>query len=416
MKSLSKLLFIVFALSAKLAHAQLSVEIGGAGAQQIPLALYSFAGENADELFAIAKNDLTRTGLFKLFESPSKPTDTQTPPIAELRKSGADTVAWGAVYKAADGKIEIKLKIQDTVRNVPVDASSILVANNPRTAGHALANRIYEKLIGKRGFFNSKLAYITQHSRESYELRVADWDGQNAATALRSREPIISPAFSPDGEKLAYVSFESGKANIVYHVLNTGQRQVLANYRGTNSAPAFSPDGKWLAAALSRDGLAQIYLLSIDGTQVKRLTTSSGIDTEPAFNHDGQRIYFVSDRGGQPQIYSISTNGGAVQRVTFKGEYNVSPTLSADGNYLSFISRREGRFMTVVMDLTTQQETIVSDTSTDESPTFTSNGQFVMYATKSKGKGVLVLASIDGKIRNTLSMSSADIREPALSK
>lgn len=400
--------------------AQLAIEIGGAGAQQIPVAVLPFSGDAlADEVTAIVRSDLQRTGLFKLIETPlaaGKITESATPASAELRRLGIDAASWGGVYRTADGRLDIRLRLQDTLRNTQLDASNFTMKADARAAAHAIANRLYEKLTGQKGFFQSKLSYVTQLGREQYELRVADWDGQNPQVALRSREPIISPTFSPDAAKLAYVSFESRKATIFIHELATGARNVVAGFKGTNSAPAFAPSGRTLAAALSRDGLAQIYELSIDGTAPRRLTHSAGIDTEPAYSSDGAAIYFVSDRGGQPQIYRMAQGGGEAQRVTFKGDYNISPALSPDGKLLAYITRRDGKFMTAVLDLASQQETIVSDTAFDESPVFTSNSQFVMYATKQRARGVLVLASSDGRIRTVLSLAAADIREPALSR
>jgi TolB protein len=402
------------------ANAQLAIEIGGAGAQQIPVAILPFAGDAlADEVTSIVRSDLQRTGLFKLIDTPAtagKITESASPASAELRRLGVDAASWGGVYRTADGRLDIRLRLQDTLRNTLLDSSSFTVKADARGAGHAIANRLYEKLTGQKGFFLSKLSYVTQLGREQYELRVADWDGQNPQVALRSREPIISPTFSPDAGKLAYVSFESRKATIFVHELATGTRNVIASFKGTNSAPAFAPNGRSLAAALSRDGLAQIYELSIDGAPPRRLTQSAGIDTEPAYSADGASIYFVSDRGGQPQIYRMASSGGEAQRVTFKGDYNISPAPSPDGKLLAYITRREGKFMAAVLDLVSQQETLVSDSAFDESPIFTSNSQFVMYATKQRGRGVLVLASSDGRIRTTLSLATADIREPALSR
>jgi TolB protein len=225
----------------------------------------------------------------------------------------------------------------------------------------------------------------------------------------------MSLSFSADASRLAYVSFETRKASIYTHELSTGIRKVVANQRGSNSAPAFSPNGTSMVVALSRDGLAQIYSLDLNGEKLRRLTQNSWIDTEPTFSADGASIYFVSDRGGQPQIYRMPASGGDAQRVTFTGDYNISPAASPDGKLLAYIARRNGRFVAAVMDLNTQQETIVSDGGADESPSFVSNSHFVIFSSKQRGRGVLVLASVDGKVRSTLSLPSADIREPAFS-
>lgn len=398
--------------------AQLSVEIGGNGTQQYPVAILGFTGGTvADEITATLRNDLTKTGLFRLVSAEAlqpKVDVQQTPNVADLRNIGADFIIWGTVISTTSGH-DIQLRIQDAVRNTPLASISLNVQTNTRFAGHQIADYVYEKITSKAGFFTTRLAYVTQLNPNSFELRVADWDGQYPQVALRSRESIISPSFNINGNQLAYVSFESRKASMYIHDLVTGTRRNVANFKGSNSAPTFSPNGQNVAAALSRGGLAQIYSMGVSGDNLKRLTVSEGIDTEPVYSADGQSLYFVSDRGGQPQIYKMSSNGGIAQRVTFKGDYNISPAVSPDGRLLTYITRRAGRYTVAVLNLDTQQEVVVSDTSTDESPNFTSNSQFVLYATKRSGRGVLVLASVDGRTRNTLSLPNADIREPVFS-
>jgi TolB protein len=396
------------------ASAQLTVEIGGAGSQQYPVALLGFTGDGADEIGAVVRSDLTKSGLFRLIADPQKPDYTQLPNISALRSAGADAVVWGTLSKNG-GAYELRLKVQDAVRNAPLDNGVMALRADARFAGHQIADRIYEKITGQKGFFTSRLGYVTHLGRDAVELRIADWDGQYPQVALRSKEPLMSLSFSADASRLAYVSFETRKASIFTHELATGARKQVANQRGSNSAPAFSPNGTGMVAALSRDGLAQIYSMDLNGDKLRRLTQNGWIDTEPTFSADGNSIYFVSDRGGQPQIYRMPANGGEAQRVTFTGDYNISPAASPDGKLLAYIARRSGRFVTAVMDLNTQQETIVSEGSADESPSFVSNSHFVIFSSKQRGRGVLVLASVDGKVRSTLSLPSADIREPAFS-
>ncbi len=406
---------IALMLASACACAQLTVEIGGAGSQQYPIALMGLTGDGAaDEISAVVRSDLSKSGLFRLIADSQKTDYSQTPNIAALRAAGADAVAWGTLSKNGN-TFELKLKIQDAVRNTSLDNAVITLRSDARFSGHQIANRIYEKITGQKSFFTSRLGYVTHLGRDAVELRVADWDGQFPQVALRSKEPLISLSFSADASRLAYVSFEARKANIYVHELSTGERKNISNQRGSNSAPAFSPNGSTMAAALSKDGLAQIYTMDLNGDKLRRLTQNTWIDTEPSFSADGNTIFFVSDRGGQPQIYRMPAAGGDAQRVTFTGDYNISPAASPDGKLLTYIARRNGRFITAVMDLNTQQETIVSDGSADESPSFVSNSHFVIYATKQRGRGVLVLASIDGKVRSTLSLPSADIREPSFS-
>jgi TolB protein len=406
-------------LTAQPAHAQLSVEIGGAGSQQYPIAVLGFTGDaSADAVIATVRSDLSKSGLFRVLPDVQKVAAADTPDIAALRSAGADAASWGTIVRVGN-RYELKLQIHDTVRNTVIDNAVMNLGGEQRYAGHQIADRIYEKITGFKGFFTSRLVYVTKLGAESRELRVADWDGQFPQPALRSRESIMSPSFSPDASKLAYVSFESRKATIYLHDVATGSRNPLADYRGSNSAPSFAPDGASLVAALSLDGLAQIYSLDLQGSSPRRLTQSSGIDTEPAYSADGASIYFVSNRGGSPQIYRMPASGtvGGIgaQRVTFNGDYNVSPAVSPDGKWLTYIALRSGRKTAAVLSLSNQQETLLSDSGEDESPSFTSNSQFVIYASRQKGRGVLQLASVDGKVRSTLSLPSADISDPAFS-
>ena len=398
------------------ARAQLRVEITGVGAQQFPIAVAPFAseGQPPEKIDEIVRADLARSGLFRVVDAGAQPiADNASVNLADWKSRGADALTVGSVRRLADGRYDVRFRLLDTLKQTQLDGLSYVAsAGELRLTAHRIADRIYEKLTGERGVFATRIAYVVQTARNAWELHIADSDGANSQAALRSREPIISPAWSPDGTRLAYVSFETGKPVVYVHTVTTGERRAVANFRGSNSAPAWSPDGRTLAVTLTREGNSQIFLMNADGSNVRRITQSSGIDTEPAFSPDGQSLFFTSDRGGGPQIYRMPAAGGAVQRVTFGGDYSISPRLSPDGRLLAYVARRGGKFQVIVLDLAGGQELAVTDTARDESPSFAPNGRLLLYATEVGGRGILATASVDGRVRARLSGPAGDIREP----
>ena len=397
------------------ARAQLTVEITGAGANRLPVAIAEFTGERgvAQALTLVMRADLERSGLFRLVDAGGPLGYGTTPPFEDLKTRGADAVAGGSVARAADGRYETQVRLSDVQKQAVLGTQAYLhTGDQLRATAHRIADFIYEKLTGEPGVFSTRIAYVVK-STGRFELKIADADGSNDQAALASREPIISPAWSPDGSKLAYVSFEAKKPVVYVHDLASGRRHVAANFKGSNSAPAWSPDGKQLAVVLTKDGSSQLYIVNADGSGVKRIATSSGIDTEPRWAPDGQFIYFTSDRGGSPQIYRIANSGGNAERVTFEGSYNVTPRLSPDGKSMAFIARNGGRFQLALMDLASKQIMILTDSAKDESPSFAPNGRMILYATEIGGRGVLAAVSSDGRVKQKLSVQAADVREPA---
>ncbi len=409
-----QLLVTLMLMSAVCAHAQLRVEISGVGANQIPIAIGRFAEEPADpSLSAIIKADLQRSGLFRVIDAGDAIADNAPVSLSGWKAKGADALVMGSVVRQSDGRLELRYKLMDTVRQTDLSGFSLTVQPQfQRFAAHRVADDIFEKLTGLKGAFATKIAYVVKSGSE-FRLEIADSDGENPIVALRSTEPLISPVWSPDGSKLAYVSFENKKPVIYVQDLASRRRVAVANFKGNNSAPAWSPDGRKLAIALSRDGFTQIYLINADGSDLRRLTNSNGIDTEPCFSADGQHLYFTSDRSGGPQIYRMNLDGTDVRRITFSGSYNISPAVSPDGKMLAYISRRDGKFNLYALDLPTAGEIRLSDSGRDESPSFAPNGRYVLYATESGGRGTLAVVSTDGGARYTLSARASNIREPA---
>ncbi|WP_309625337.1 Tol-Pal system beta propeller repeat protein TolB, partial [Methylibium sp.] len=323
-----------------------------------------------------------------------------------------DALVGGSVARLADGRFDVRYRLWDVVKGRDLGVQSYAVpAADLRFVAHQIADAVYEKLTGEKGVFSTRIAYVTKAGGR-YTLWVTDADGEGGQSALASPEPIISPAWSPDGRELAYVSFEARKAVVHVQDVATGKRRVVASFRGSNSAPAWSPDGRQLAMTLSRDGGSQLFVMNRDGEGLKRLTNSSAIDTEATWSPDGRQIYFVSDRGGSPQIYRMPATGGNAERVSFGGSYNISPALSPDGRSMAYIARDGGGYRVNVMDLASGVARAVSDTKDDESPSFAPNGRLVIYATRDAGRDVLMTTTVDGRIKARLVSTQADVREP----
>jgi TolB protein len=408
---------LMFLLLAPVARAQLSIEITGAGAQRVPIAIVPFTGDAAlGGVSQIVRTDLERSGQFRGIEVPPlspHPTEASNLNYAEWRSRLADAVVVGSVAARPDGRYEVRFRLHDVVKQASLGGIAYtLTKEQVRATAHRIADFVYEKLTGEKGTFSTRIAYVVKRGNR-YELQIADADGAGEETALASFEPIISPAWSPDGRRLAYVSFENKKPVVYVHSLLDGKRQVAANFKGSNSAPAWSPDGSRLAVSLSREGGSQIFLVNPDGSNVRRLTSSSAIDTEPRFSPDGKSIYFTSDRGGSPQVYRMPAGGGEPQRVTFDGSYNVSPRLSPDGRTLAYITRNSGKFQVALLDLSNRQVQILTDSDRDESPSFAPNGRMILLATVLGGRGVLSAVSSDGRIKQRLTVTAGDVREPA---
>ncbi|MDB5805171.1 MAG: tol-pal system beta propeller repeat protein TolB [Betaproteobacteria bacterium] len=419
LRNFIKLSIALLALMHLPAQAQMTITFSGSGRDLIPIAITSFPGEAALPvgLAQVVRSDLEHSGVFKIVDASAAapvPTEAGQVNFADWKGRGAAYLALGSVTPAADGKLTARVHLMNIDGQGEKGAFAFTLAPAlARVTAHKIADEIYERITGVKGFFNTKIAYVKK-SGARYDLIVADYDGQNEQSALTSREPIISPEWSPDGSKLAYVSFENRKPQVWVHEIYTSRRTLVSNSKGSNSAPAWAPDSRTLAVTLTVSGQSQLYAIPSGGGEPRRLTSSSGIDTEPTYSPDGASIYFTSDRGGGPQIYRISAAGGDAKRVTFSGTYNVSPKVSPDGKTLAYVSREGGQFRVAILDLAAGgQEQKLTDTDKDESPSFAPNSKMILYATNVGGRGVLAMVSSDGQIKQRLSVGGADIREPA---
>jgi len=398
------------------ANAVLSIEIIGAGEHQIPVAIVPFGGDSklAQAINDVVVGDLQRSGLFRLVDPTGKsPHELAEVSYPDWQVRGADALAIGKVGLLNNGRIEASFRLLDVVKQAQLVGQSVSANDDQvRAVGHRISDLIYEKLTGDKGVFSTRIAYVNRLEKKHYSLIVADSDGYNEQNVLEQSEPIMSPAWSPDGSHLAYVSFETGHAVVYVQSLYTRQRMMLADFSGSNSAPAWSPDGKQLAIVLTRDGSSQIYLIQPDGGGLRRITFSGAIDTEPNFSPDGQSLLFTSDRGGSPQIYSMPVAGGPEQRMTFGDGNNFSPRYNPDGKGFVFTHFVNGKFQIATQDFQTGQVGILTAGGWEKNPSFAPNGKLILFASEARDRGILATVSSDGRVQQHMFTQSGDAREP----
>ncbi|KAF0812383.1 Dipeptidyl-peptidase 5 [Andreprevotia sp. IGB-42] len=400
------------------AHADMTIEVVGTGASQFPIAIAPFQNEQGQKqpVTPVVGDDLTRSGLFKVIgagDLSPVPYTVEQINNGPLKSRGAQTVLVGTVVPDGDSFLVTATLVDVATKNVVVTFQRKATAGQMRRTAHQIADVIYQKLTGEPGAFNSRIAYVLKQGKR-FELQVADADGYGAQAVLASNQPIMSPKWSPDGGRLAYVSFEDQKPIVYGQDLSSGKRWKIAAFKGSNSAPAWAPNGKQLAVTLTRDGGSQVFIVNADGSgSPRRLTTVGEINTEASFSPDGGSVLFTSDRGGSPQIYRQAVNGGGAERLTFQNGYNASGKLSPDGKTMTLITRTERGFQVAVMDMASRQIQALTDTGLDDAPSFASNGRMILYETDVGGRGALAAVSSDGRVKQRLRSTSGDVRQPA---
>ncbi len=393
-----------------------------------PIAIVPFGLQGGsvlpEDMASIISNDMLNSGYYSPIPKEnmiSQPSQASEVIFRDWKALGAQYVMVGSIAPAG-GRLQVQYALFNVATEQQVLTGNVSgTTDQLRDMAHYIADQSFEKLTGIKGAFSTRMLYVTAErfaaNNTRYTLQRSDYDGARAVTLLQSREPILSPRFAPDGKRIAYVSFEQKRPRIFVQHIDTGRREQITNFEGLNGAPAWSPDGSKLAMVLSKDGNPEIYVMNLASRQLSRVTNDSSIDTEPFFGKDGSTIYFTSDRGGKPQIYKTSINGGGAERVTFIGNYNANPKLSADEKTLVMIHRQDGftNFKVAAQDLQRGSVKILTDSNLDESPTVAPNGTMVIYATRQQGRGVLMLVSINGRVRLPLPTAQGEVREPSWS-
>ena len=372
-----------------------------------------------EKIADIISADLYRSGQFKTIAARdmlSFPTLPNEVVYRDWRLLGSEYLVIGNIQSVVDG-YSAQFSLYDVVgQQIILNNLSVTVPRNDlRGMAHFISDKVYEAVTGVRGAFSTKIIYVEQTPQKQYRLVYADIDGARPFVLLRSQEPLLSPAWSPDGKAVAYVSFETGRPAVFIQNLSTGKRQQVTNFQGLNSSPAWSPDGKKLALVLSKDGNPEIYTLDIASKRFTRITNHFAIDTEPTWSSDGKAVLFTSNRGGKPQIYQKSLSRGGVQRLTFEGDYNAKPQITPDGKGIVMVHRDNGVFHIAVQDIATGNIKVLTRTSLDESPTISPNGATLLYATKDRDRDILAGVSLDAGVRYKLPAKTGDVREPAWS-
>lgn len=440
LRTLTKFLLFIGVFMTSLCYAALDLQLTQGVRSAIPIAIVPFAGQAdgqaPDNVSTIINTDLQNSGRFntmKQSDMSQAPHDGSEVDFAYWQKQSQSNLVVGSVQPVGGGRYRVQFQLLNAYANkgqasknssAPAWQSAVLLSNSftvdasqLRAVGHHISDLIYQNLTGDRGVFSTRIAYVIANpgpgGQGQYSLEVADMDGYNPKPLLKSPQPIMSPSWSPNGQRLAYVSFEGQDPVIYVQDVASGSRQVVSKFPGLNSAPAWAPDGQKLALVLTRTGQPKIFVMNSGSHELRQITDGNSIDTEPTWSADGSTLYFTSNRGGQPQVYRVSVNGGSVQRVTFENKYNASPSVASDGKTLAVLSGTDNQYNIAVQDLGSGRYTVLTQSGNDQSPSMAPNGKMVLYATQVGGRGVLGMVSTDGKVKLTLPAREGDVREPA---
>jgi TolB protein len=416
----------VLLIQSGLAQGALTIEItqGVEGAVPIAVVPFGWSGPGAapENIAAIISSDLSRSGRFEPLadrDLVAHPTSTDMVKFQNWRMLNVDNLVIGTLTETAAGQYSVRFELFDVYRGKQILGYSFPASDRDlRRVAHHISDLIYEKLTGEKGAFNTQIAYVTttgSGKNKTYTLLVADSDGYNPQTILRSGQPLMSPAWSADASQIAYVTFENKTAEIFLQDVASGSRRKVASFPGVNGAPSWSPDGRRLALTLSQDGNSEIYIMDLGSKALKRLTRNAAIDTEPVWTPDGRSLVFTSDRGGSPQLYQIAAHGGQPQRLTFEGKYNAGADISPDGSKIAMVHGNNGVYRIAVLDRKSGVTRVLTDGRLDESPSFSPNGSMIIYATDAGNRGVMAAVSTDGRFRQRLSIQAGDVREPVWS-